>query len=159
MFVTHHVRINTRVRDRRQSMPFFCAYHLGLKPGRRMGERRTETERGRSAYVDRYTNRLMFCTAGIMFLSLCDAVFTLKILDSGGEELNWFMLILIEDSIDKFVAVKMTLTALALVMLVIHQNVRILCRMRVRHLQYMILAGYSFLIGYELYLLQLASSL
>ncbi len=159
MIVTHSTRVDTRVRERRQSMPFFCAYHLGLKPGRRMGERRTETERGRSAYVDRYADHLMLCTVGIMFLSLCDAVFTLKILDSGGEELNWFMLILIENSVDRFVAVKITLTALALMLLVIHQNVRICCRMRVRHLQYMILAGYSFLIGYELYLLQLASGL
>ncbi len=159
MSVTHNARINIRARDRRQSMPFFCVYHLGLKPGRRMGERRTKTERGGSAYVDRYANHLMFCTVGIMFLSLCDAFFTLKILDSGGEELNWFMLILIEDSVAKFVAVKMALTALALILLVIHQNVRIYCRMHVRHLQYMILIGYSFLIGYELYLLQLASSL
>ncbi len=155
MTVTH----NPRAGDRRQSMPFFCVYHLGLKPGRRAGDRRSEAERGKSAYVDRYADRVVFCTIGIMLLSLCDAVLTLKILDNGGEELNWFMLVLIEDSVGKFVAVKMAITALALMLLVIHQDVRIGRRMRVRHLQYMILIGYSSLIGYELYLLQLASRL
>jgi hypothetical protein len=69
------------------------------------------------------------------------------------------MLILIEDSIDKFIAVKMALTALALVMLVIHQNVKLFGGMRVRHLHYLMLTGYGFLIGYELYLLEQASSL
>jgi len=159
MTIAYTVRENTRVQDRRRGIPFFCAYHLGFKPGRRAGERRVETERGGSAYVDRYADHLMLCVIGIMFLSICDAVFTLKILTSGGEELNWFMLILIEDSVNKFIAVKMALTALALVMLVIHQNVKILGGMRVRHLHYLILTGYSFLIGYELYLLEQASSL
>jgi len=150
---------DVRVRDRRRDVPFFCAYHLGLKGGRRMGERRSETRSGNAAYVDRYENRLMLCAIGIMVLSICDALLTLKILDGGGEELNWFMLVLIEDSIEKFIAFKMALTALAIVMLVIHQNVRILYHMRVRHLKYIILIGYGSLIGYELYLLELASSL
>ncbi|MCB1937364.1 MAG: hypothetical protein KDF59_15660 [Nitrosomonas sp.] len=153
------VAFEARVQDRRQGVPFFCAYHLGLRPGRRMGERRIETKSGRAAYVDRYANHLMFCVIGIMFLSVCDAVFTLKILGSGGEELNWFMLVLIEDSVEKFIVFKMALTGLALIMLVIHQNVRIFHRMRVRHLKYIILMGYGTLIGYELYLLELASSL
>lgn len=159
MTIAHTVRENTRVQDRRRDVPFFCAYHLGVRPGKRTGERRAVTGRGGSAYVDRYADHLMFCVIGVMLLSVCDAVFTLKILDSGGEELNWFMLILIEDSVDKFIAVKMALTALALVMLVIHQNVKFFGGMRVRHLHYLILTGYSLLIGYELYLLEQASSL
>jgi hypothetical protein len=159
MTIAYTVRENVRVQNRRRDVPFFCAYHLGFKPGRRTGERRAETGRGGSAYVDRYADHLMFCVIGIMLLSVCDAVFTLRILDSGGEELNWFMLTLIEDSVDKFIAVKMALTALTLVMLVIHQNVKVFGGMRVRHLHYLILTGYSFLIGYELYLLEQASSL
>ncbi len=159
MTITYTVRGNARAQDRRRGVPFFCAYHLGFRPGRRTGERRAETGRGGSAYVDRYADHLMFCVICVMLLSVCDAVFTLKILDSGGEELNWFMLILIEDSVNKFIAVKMALTALALVMLVIHQNVKVLGGMRVRHLHYLMLTGYSFLIGYELYLLEQASSL
>lgn len=153
------VAFEVRSQDRRRGVPFFCAYHLGLNAGRRCAERRVETESGRAAYVDRYERHLMFCVIGIMVLSVCDALFTLRILGNGGEELNWFMLVLIEDSIEKFIVFKMALTGLALIMLVIHHNVRIFNQMRVRHLKYIILAGYGTLIGYELYLLELASSL
>lgn len=76
---------------------------------------------------------------------------------NGGEELNWFMAILIEDSVEKFVSFKLALTSLALLLLVIHHNVQLTGRMRVRHLKYMALIGYSALIGYELHLLELAA--
>lgn len=148
-----------RVQDRRKAVPFFCAYHLGLKQGRRMNERRMSEARWGPAYVDRYADHMMLCVVGILFLSICDAFFTLKILAQGGEELNWFMAVLIDNSVEQFIAVKMTLTSLALIMLVIHHNVRILYTLRVRHIKYTILSGYSILIGYELYLLELASSL
>ncbi|MDR4515360.1 DUF5658 family protein [Nitrosomonas sp.] len=150
---------NTRVRERRGAVPFFCPYHLGFKPGRRMNERRSGAVRWNAAYVDRYANHIMFCVIAILLFSVGDAIFTLKILAQGGEELNWFMAILIDQSINKFVAVKMALTALALIMLVIHHNVRIVYTIRVRHVKYAILVGYSVLIGYELYLLNLAGSL
>ena len=123
-----------RVQDRRKAVPFFCAYHLGLKQGRRMNERRRSEVRWGAAYVDRYADRLMVCVVGILFLNICDALFTLRILAHGGEELNWFMAILIDDSVEKFIAVKMALTSLALIMLIIHHNVRIFYMVRVRHI-------------------------
>ncbi|PTN12119.1 DUF5658 family protein [Nitrosomonas aestuarii] len=151
------ITYDLRVQDRRREVPFFCAYHLGIKQGRRMDERRSSEGRWNAAYVDLYTDRLMLCVVGILVLSICDAVFTLKILAQGGDELNWFMAILIDDSVEKFIAVKMALTSLALIMLVIHHNVKVFYKMRVRHLKYMLLSGYGFLIGYELYLLELVS--
>ena len=147
---------NNRGQDRRQSMPFFCSFHLGLKTGRRVGERRA-TGRGEPVYVDCYATHLMLCAIGILFLSIADAFFTLNILANGGEELNWFMAILIEYSVEKFVSFKLALTSLALLLLVIHHNVQLTGRMRVRHLKYMALIGYSALIGYELHLLELAA--
>lgn len=145
-----------RYQDRRQSMPFFCAFHLGIKAGRRTGERRITPRK--ENYVDYYENNLMICVVGILLLSTMDAFFTLNILAYGGEELNWFMSVLIEDSVEKFIGVKFALTALALVLLVIHHNVQLTRRIRVKHLKYMILAGYSLLIGYEIHLLQLATA-
>lgn len=124
-----------------------------------MYERRAEVNRGKAVYVDLYAGHLMLCVVGVLVLSICDAVFTLRILANGGEELNWFMAILIDHSVERFVAVKMALTALALIMLVIHHDVRIVYRMRVRHLTFMILMGYFVLIGYELYLLELSAGL
>ena len=147
--------VDHRIQDRRQDVSFFCAYHLGIKSGKRENERRLG--KGGSAYVDRYSSHLMFCVIGILMLSICDAVFTLKILANGGEEINWFMAVLIEDSVSKFIAIKLALTSLALVLLVIHHNVQLTYQIRVRHLKYMILTGYGLLIGYELHLLQLAA--
>lgn len=149
---------NNRKQDRRQEMPFFCAYHLGIKIGRRSGERRISA-RGKPVYVDRYADSLLFCVIAILFLSALDAYLTLNILMNGGEEINWFMAVLIEESAEKFVAIKLALTAMALTLLVIHHNVRLIKFLRVRHLKYMILTGYSTLIGYEWYLLELAAAL
>ncbi len=147
---------NNRSQDRRQGIPFFCPFHLGIKTGKRVGERR-ETARGEPVYVDCYAGHLMLCTIAILFLSAADAFFTLNILANGGEELNWFMKILIEDSVEKFVVFKLALTSMALILLVMHHNVQLAGSMRVRHLQYMVLIGYGILIGYELHLLELAT--
>lgn len=148
---------NNRKQDRRQDMPFFCAYHVGIKMGRRIGERRV-SEKGKPVYVDRYTGNVLFCVIAILLLSALDAYLTLNILNQGGEEINWFMAVLIEESTEKFVAVKLALTAMALILLVIHHNVRLIECLRVRHLKYAILAGYGTLIGYECYLLELAAA-
>lgn len=148
--------IENRYSDRRAAMPFFCQYQLGIKSGRRLVDRR-ESKRSRAAYVDLYSGRIMFCVIGIMILSAMDAFFTLNILANGGEELNIFMAVLIEDNVMKFVGIKLALTALALMLLTIHHNVKLTERFRVRHLKYLILVGYATLIGYELHLLKLAS--
>lgn len=152
------VTADNRKQDRRQNMPFFCAYHLGIKMGRRSAERRVSA-RGKPEYVDHYAGSLLFCVIAILFLSALDAHLTLNILSSGGEEINWFMAVLIEESVEKFVALKLALTAMALILLVIHHNVRLVKFLRVRHLKYMILTGYSALIGYEWHLLELVAVL
>lgn len=148
---------DSRHQDRRKKMPFFCPYHLGIKPGRRMAERRA-LEHGQPKYVDRYAGHLLLCAVAILLLSFIDACLTLNILAGGGEEVNWFMAALIEDSVEKFIAFKLTLTALAVVLLVIHHNVRLTANIRVYHIKYTILSGYGTLIGYELILLGLIAA-
>ena len=122
-----------------------------------MGERRMG-ERGETGYVDYYSYHLMLCAVSILLLSALDAFLTLNILANGGEELNWLMAILIEDSIQKFVVFKLALTALAITLLVIHHNVRLVKTIRVRHIKYAIFLGYSVLIIYEFHLLELAAT-
>ncbi|MBL8498593.1 hypothetical protein ABF87_13605 [Nitrosomonas sp. JL21] len=147
---------NNRHYDRRQSMPFFCAFHMGIKRGRRRNQRREMG--GKPVYVDSYSGRLVLCTSLILLLSALDAFLTLNILANGGEELNWLMAILLEDSVEKFVGFKLALTAMALILLIIHHDVQIMKWFRVRYFKYMILSGYSILIGYEIYLLELAAA-
>lgn len=147
---------NNRCQDRRQSMPFFCLFHLGIKAGRRVGERRKG--HAKTGYVDYYANHyLMPCVIAILILSAVDALLTLNILESGGEELNRLMAILIEYDTGKFIAFKLALTALAVLLLVIHHNAPLTGNVRVRHVKYGILFGYCMLIGYEFYLLELIS--
>lgn len=149
--------LEDRYSDRRMVMPFFCKYQLGIKLGRRVDDRRDSKKRSSPAYVDRYSWRVVLCVIGIMILSTLDAFFTLNILAKGGEELNIFMAVLIEDNTTKFLGIKLALTAFGLLLLTIHQNVKLIARIRVRHIQYMILTGYATLIGYELHLLELAA--
>lgn len=148
---------NSRHQDRRRSMPFFCAFHVGIKAGKRRSERRTT--RGKPVYVDAYPGHLVLCICLILLLSACDAFLTLNILANGGEELNWFMAVLIEDSIEKFVVFKLALTAMALILLSIHHDVQIVKNFRVRYFKYMILSAYGVLIGYEIFLLDLATAI
>jgi|GEM_PF-1666382 len=121
-------------------------------------QERRITTRGKPVYVDRYASHLMLCAIAVLFLSAMDAFLTLNILANGGKELNWFMEVLIEDSTEKFVAFKLALTSLALVMLIIHHEVHLFKGIRVRHINYSVLAGYAILIGYELHLIALAMS-
>lgn len=148
--------LNNRHQDRRSKMPFFCAFHVGIRTGKRKSERRES--QGKPVYVDAYPGGLVLCTGLILFLSALDAFLTLNILAHGGEELNWFMAILLEHSAEKFVSCKLALTALALILLVIHHEVQIIKNFRVRYFKYLILSAYSVLIGYEIYLLELANA-
>ncbi len=137
--------------DRRGGIPFFCPFHLGIKSGGRVGERRLNNKKW--DYVDYYPNHLLFCIIAILMLSVLDAYFTLNILARGGEELNWFMLVMIEESVEKFISVKLALTGLALIFLTIHHNAQYLLKLRVRHILYIVLVSYMILIGYEILLL------
>ena len=137
--------------DRRDGIPFFCPFHLGIKSGGRVGERRLNNKKW--DYVDYYPNHLLFCIIAILMLSVLDAYFTLNILARGGEELNWFMLVVIEESVEKFISVKLALTGLALIFLTIHHNAQYLLKLRVRHILYIVLVSYTVLIGYEILLL------
>lgn len=153
---SYTVVMDNRHQDRRSETPFFSLYQIGLKTGRRMMERRLNIKA--PVYVDRYAGHLMLCAICIMILSSLDAFFTLNILAKGGEEINPFMAVLIEDSVSKFIGVKLALTALALVLLTMHHNVLLTEKIRVRHVKYSILFGYTVLIGYELFLLRLAAA-
>lgn len=142
---------NRNSKDRRSNIPFFCLYHIGIKSGRRVGERRLKWNK--LNYVDRYPGHLMLCIIAILMLSSLDAHLTLNILSRGGEELNWLMLAAMNESIEKFIGVKLALTGLAIVLLTIHHDMHYWWSLRVRHMLYLTLTGYVGLIGYEIMLL------
>jgi hypothetical protein len=144
--------LDHRLQERRAKPPFICFYQLGIKRGRRVAQRRSG--RG-SAYVDQYGWRLVTCVIAIVLFSATDAFLTMNILAGGGTELNYFMAVLIEEGMQKFIFAKLALTSLAVIMLAIHHEAKFYAGFKCRHLLYLFLLGYVCLISYELLLLQL----
>ena len=149
---TDQLITDQRLWERRAEISFVCPYQLGIKPGRRVAQRRSDHG---AAYVDQYGWHLVVCVLAVVLFSATDAFLTMNILSGGGTELNHFMAILIEEGVQKFVFAKLALTSLAVIMLTIHHEVRLCAGIRCRHLLYIFLSGYACLISYELMLLQL----
>ena len=89
-----------------------------------------------------------------LILALCagDAILTVVLIDRGAYELNPVLAPLIGSGA-LFVAVKVGLTGVSVVLLTLLSRVRAFGRMRVGLVLYAVLAGYAALIGYELHLL------
>lgn len=149
---TDQLITDQRLWERRADISFVCPYQLGIKPGRRVAQRRSDHG---AAYVDQYGWHLVVCVLAVVLFSATDAFLTMNILSEGGTELNHLMAILIEEGVQKFVFAKLALTSLAVIMLTIHHEVRLCAGIRCRHLLYIFLSGYACLISYELMLLQL----
>ena len=153
--VANQLMMDRRLQERRAETSFVCPYQLGVKHGRRVARRRSGKG---AAYVDQYAWPLVVCCLAIVVFSATDAFLTINILSGGGTELNYFMAVLIEGSAQQFIHFKLALTSLAVIILTIHHEVQIWGEFRCRHLLYMISAGYTCLIGYELVLLQVINA-
>ncbi|MEM7282671.1 MAG: DUF5658 family protein [Pseudomonadota bacterium] len=141
-----------RSEDRRMKTRFFNKRHLGIGARRRSGGRRRYDP---PQYVDWYESDLMVMALGIVVLSLADAFITLRLLDMGAIEANVLMARLIEQDVHTFVALKIALTGLTIVLLVVHKNFRFIQMISVKTLIWVFLGLYMALIAYELALLQL----
>ena len=96
---------------------------------------------------------------GVMFLSVLDAVFSLRLIANGAQELNPVMAFLIEHNVLVFAWIKIAITAIVLVLLVSHANHKVFGFMRVRSVLMAGLALYVCLVTYELALLALIQPL
>jgi hypothetical protein len=90
-----------------------------------------------------------------LILALCaaDSVLTVVLISQGAHELNPLLAPLIGRSGVLFVAVKLGLTGIGVVLLTLLSRVRAFGRMPVALLLYGVLAGYGVLVAYELSLL------
>ncbi len=119
--------------------------------GRRRRARRGADQRG--FYVDRYPPSLLALVVTIFLLNCTDALLTLRLLQTGSEEMNPLMAVLIEWNWNVFTTAKFTLTGLCLGFLVLHINFRLFRIVSVRQLLWAILGVYMALVCYELWLL------
>ena len=86
-------------------------------------------------------------------LCFADAFLTIVLLSKGAVELNSLMDWLIQKDTFMFAVVKMSMTGVALIVLVMHFNFRIYKYIAVRYLIYALVPLYSLLIFYELTML------
>ncbi len=104
-------------------------------------------------YTDWYSAPLFALVLGIALLCVADAYLTLELIARGGSELNPFMAYLLGKGLYVFVAVKMALTAGAVVILTLHQRFAFFLNIRAVHVLLVTFIGYGVLIAYELNLL------
>jgi Domain of unknown function (DUF5658) len=95
---------------------------------------------------------------GIPLLSAIDCFWTLHILAAGGHEVNPVMGALIDYDIGAFVAAKMLLTSLCVLVLLAFGHFRLRSGVRVTHIMYALLFAYLVLFTYELHLIGVISA-
>ena len=88
--------------------------------GRRKGFRRIGE--GRNAYVDCLSRGATWLLFVVIISSVLDALFTLVFLNSGGDEANPVMALVLSHGHTPFVGLKMVLTGLGAWFLAAHQN-------------------------------------
>ena len=140
---------NQRLYDRRQ--PSLKTLLGSLKHYRRRHLRRDDDKQ--NSYTDWYGHWPFAATLIIILLCFADAFLTIVLLSKGAVELNGLMDWLIQKDTHIFTVVKMSMTGVALIVLVMHFNFRIYKYVAVRYLIYALVPLYSLLIFHELTML------
>lgn len=125
-----------------------ATHHHHLVGGRRKDNCRRSKQY--NYFVDWHNPAHFAVVAGIMLLSVFDALMTTMILSLGGEEINLFMHWVVQKDIALFVQVKLALTGLGLILLTRYIHFRVFNLFKVSHFMSAALVGYSILIVYEI---------
>lgn len=120
-----------------------------FRPRRRQYRRTTDDH---LFLVDWYEPRVLYLTLGVLLLSCTDALFTLNLLPLGATEGNLIMASMLDQGMTGFLASKISLTAISLVLLVAVVRRKFYRSLSVEHLLKLCFAGYLVLICYEIYL-------
>ena len=126
------------------------AFLYGNFRPRRRFSRRTADEH--HFWFDWHEPRILYLALGVLLLSCTDALFTLNLLKAGANEGNAAMALMLDESVNKFLAVKIGTTAFSLVILVAAARRKFFRSFSVEHLLQVFCAGYVLLICYEIYL-------
>jgi hypothetical protein len=96
--------------------------------GRRRALRR-KTDREKGGYVDRYSHIFFFLLFLILGLNILDSLFTMMIIDLGGQEFNPLVRAFIELHGDMFWIWRFVIASVALVLLYLHRGFILVRRM------------------------------
>lgn len=142
---------NRRVASDRRTQTLWA--HINTNPDfhKRRSIRREDDRH--NAYLDHYKPLFVYITLGVLLLSCLDATFTLTLLQRGSVELNPLMAWLIDINPHLFVAVKLSITGVGVLLLLAHTQFRVFHSLKVVYLLYLSLFGYFTLALYEMLLL------
>jgi hypothetical protein len=143
-----------RQHERRQHSLKTIWYSLSYK--RRKAVRRKACL-GTKYILDVHEDSLLPLMLGLLTLCVADAYLTIVILHHGGIEINPFMAVLLESNLLLFLWVKFYLTSFCIIGLLILKKFTLFDRINGYHLLGLLLVGYTYLIGYELTLLEKAN--
>jgi len=136
--------------DERRRRTLFAYLYGGRRPRRLNGRRESDLI---YPFIDWHSPRVLALALGILGLCVADGVLTVVLIANGATEENPFMALLVPHNLGLFAAVKLTLTAVCLFVIVACSRMRLLRRIPGESVLYLLLAGYAVLIGYELNLL------
>ena len=128
---------------------------FSFRGSRKKNRRTNEAE---NYYVDRYESHYFVMIVSILILCVMDAYLTLKILHFGGQELNPLMLIFFNNHPILSMIFKYLITAIGITFILIHKNFIVFGKFKVYHFIYFVLALYSMLVLYELYIILMHSN-
>lgn len=139
--------------DRRKERRQILNKHLFA--GNRESFRRRE-DREDAYLVDRYNRKLLTPILMIIFLSICDAVLTLILLDNGAVEINPVMAYSLTHGPMAFFWIKYLLTTFSIVIILIYSNTYLFkTRLRTKALFGMIIIPFFLVICWEFFLISL----
>jgi hypothetical protein len=113
---------------------------------RKMFRRKSDQEK--AGYLDRYSPILFFLLALILGLNVLDSLFTMILLDVGGQELNPFVRSFIELHGDMFWTWRFVIVLVALILLYLHRGF-----VQVRRVIIAIGLVYMTILIYQMYLI------
>lgn len=134
--------------NRRQSL-WWAFFYGNFRPRRRNSRRDADQHH---FWFDWHEPRILYQSICVLLLSCIDALFTLNLLKIGASEANVVMASMLAHGVETFVAAKIGLTALSLLILAAVARRMYFGSFSVEHLMKLFCIGYIGVIYYEVYL-------
>ncbi len=134
----------------RRGSVWWAFLYGNFRPRRRFSRREADEH---YFLFDWHEPRILYLALGVLLLSCTDALFTLNLLNAGATEANAVMASMLDQGVDSFVAFKIGITTLSVVLLVTAARRKFFRSFSVEHLLQVVCAGYILLICYEVYML------
>lgn len=138
-----------RRRSDRRTGSWKSIIYGNFKPRRRDHRRSADED---YFWFDWHEPRILYLALGILLLSCIDALFTLNLINAGADEANPVMASMLEVGLENFVAGKITITSLSVIILVVLARRTFVGRFSVEHVLQTVFTGYIMLICYEIYM-------